>query len=131
MSDPQSSVPDDDLVVFDHVRAEDAEHVGYLGVTEGGEFVPFDRLRRRRGGPMELADAEALLDEAGLRYLAEPWVLRDEDGTETAVRIIEVRRDAVVVSPSLEDLSGTLAKTVDLTATVELPLPTDRLLPRP
>lgn len=35
---------------FDHLRAEDDEHVGYIEM--GGDlFVPYDRLWNRRGEP--------------------------------------------------------------------------------
>lgn len=41
------------------------------------------------------------------------------------MRILEVTRDAVVVAPALD--SAAVAKSLDLAATVRLPLPTDRL----
>lgn len=122
--------PDEEgLTVFDHIRADDGEHVGYLGMTEDGRFVPFDRMRRRRGEPMDLDDAERLLDEAGLRFLAESWLVRLDDGQWAAARIVEIRRDAVVVARALEDLSEHVAQAPDLTRTIELALPTERLVP--
>lgn len=129
MDEPYPMAPEEELLVFDHLRAEDGEHVGYIGMTPEGGFVPMDRMRRRRGEPMELEDAEALLDEMGLRHLTEPWHLRQSDGTWVPVRIAEIRRDAVVVCRVLDEGSASLAGTVDLTATIELALPTDRLVP--
>lgn len=126
---PRPDDPVEGLTVFDHRRAEDGEHVGYIGMTPDGAFVPLDRLWRRRGEPMELEDAEALLDETGLRRLAEPWSLRLPDGTGVPVRIAEIRRDVVVVCRVLDEGTAGLAGTVDLTATIELPLPTERLVP--
>ena len=43
------------------------------------------------------------------------------------VRIQELRRESVTVARVLENLSGPVAKAVDLTATITLALPTDRL----
>ncbi|OMH34257.1 serine/threonine protein phosphatase [Tersicoccus sp. Bi-70] len=113
---------------FDHRRGDDGEHVGYLHVTDDGSFVPYDPLRRRRAEPMELDDAEALLDRIGLRLLDRGWWLVDPDGSRLKVRVTELRRTSVTVAPVLDDLSGATAKTIDLTATLTLPLPTDRLV---
>ena len=108
---------------FDHLRPLDREHVGYIHMTPEGGFVPFDLLHRQRAEPMELEDAEALLDELGLRMFTEDWWL-DVDGERMQVLIQEVRRDRVHVAPSLE---GAIAKSADMRASVELLLPTDRL----
>lgn len=59
--------------------------------------------------------------------LAEPWWLEDEGQGRMKVRIQELRRESVTVARVLEDLSGPVAKAVDLTATITLALPTDRL----
>jgi hypothetical protein len=115
--------------VFDHLRPEDREHVGYIGMTEDGGFVPFDRLHRRRGGPGELEAAERILDEVGLSFLTDRWRLRLEDGREVAVGIVEIHRDDVVVTRAMEDLSAHVAKALDLTRTITVPLPTERLVP--
>lgn len=112
---------------FDHLRGSDGEHVGYLHLTEDGAFVPFDLLRRRRGGPVELDEAEALLDGIGLALLAEPWWLDHGEHGRVEVRIQEFRRESVTVARALADLSGPVAKAVDLTATTTLALPTDWL----
>ena len=113
--------------VFDHLRPEDREHVGYIGMTEDGGFVPFDRLHRRHGEPSDLDAAERAHDEVGLRFLTDRWRLRLEDGQEAAVGIVEVHRDRVVVTRTMEDLSAHVAKTLDLSRTISVPLPTDRL----
>ena len=146
-----ASAPAEGSVVFDHLRAEDGEHVGYLEIADDGRFIPYDLLRRRRGAAMDLDEAEALLDGIGLRMLAEDWLLREDgpgeageseapggapsreavpDGpTWTRVRIREIGRDRVVVGRAMESTSEHVARTIDLTGSIEVPLPTDRLLP--
>lgn len=132
-SEPQADrpAPED---VFDHLRREDGEHVGYIEMTADGRFTPYDWLWVRRGEAMDLDEAEATLDEAGLRLLAEDWLLQEADERTgeaiwTRVRIREVHRDRVVVARAMEDLSADVAKAVNLVVGIELPLPTTRLRP--
>lgn len=119
--------------VFEHLRREDGEHVGYIEMSADGRFIPYDRLWVRRGEATDLDEAEAVLDAIGLRLLAEDWLLQEEDpqtGKETwaRVRIREIHRDRVIVARAMEDLSATsIAKSVDLVGSIELPLPTTRL----
>ena len=132
-SEPQADRPAPENV-FDHLRREDGEHVGYIEMTADGRFTPYDRLWVRRGEAMDLDEAEATLDEVGLRLLAEDWLLQEEDGqtgeaTWARVRIREVHRDRVVVARAMEDISADVAKAVDLVGGIELPLPTARLRP--
>ena len=103
-------------------------------MTTDVRFTHYDLLWVRRGEAMDLDEAEATLDEVGLRLLAEDWLLQEEDGqtgeaTWARVRIREVHRDRVVVARAMEDLSADVAKAVDLVGGVELPLPTTRLRP--
>ena len=129
---PQAGLPDPEDV-FDHLRREDGEHVGYIEMSADGRFIPYDRLWVRHGEAMELDEAEAVLDEIGLRLLAEDWLLEEEDpqtGEEgwARVRIREIHRDRVIVARAMEDLSATnIAKSMDLIGAIELPLPTTRL----
>ncbi|WP_237687348.1 serine/threonine protein phosphatase [Arthrobacter jiangjiafuii] len=108
---------------FDHLRDSDGEHVGYIHMTPGGDFVPFDLLHRRRAEPMDLEAAEALLNELGLAMFTEDWWL-DIDGQWIPVLIQEVRRDRVSVAPTA---AGAIAKAADMNASIELPLPAARL----
>ncbi|MFC7403314.1 serine/threonine protein phosphatase [Citricoccus sp. GCM10030269] len=114
---------------FDHVRSGDGEHIGYIHCTEDGLFVPFDLLQRRRGVPMELNEAEEVLDGVGLSMFADAWWLDDGMGGRMRVLIQEVHRDRLTVAPMLEQSSGHIAKAADLRATMTVPLPTDRLHP--
>ncbi|RKX01485.1 hypothetical protein D9C01_12250, partial [Corynebacterium diphtheriae] len=86
---------------------------------------PYDLLRRRCGEPMESTEAEELLDTVGLQALGEQWLLRTEGDAWVPVGIQEFSREAVTVAPRLDDRA--VAKAPDLTATVMLSLPTDRL----
>ena len=131
-STPPEGLPDPEDV-FDHLRREDGEHVGYIEMSADGRFIPYDRLWARRGEAMELDEAEAVLDAIGLRLLAEDWLLEEDDlqtgeASWTRVRIREIHRDRVIVARAMEDLSATnIAKSVDLIGAIELPLPTTRL----
>ena len=130
-STPPEGLPDPENV-FDHLRREDGEHVGYIEMSADGRFIPYDRLWARRGEAMELDEAEAVLDAIGLRLLAEDWLLEDDlqtgEASRTRVRIREIHRDRVIVARAMEDLSATsVAKSVDLIGAIELPLPTTRL----
>ncbi|GAB3624544.1 hypothetical protein GCM10027418_26290 [Mariniluteicoccus endophyticus] len=111
---------DQDITWFDHVRAHDGEHVGYIAMTADGAFVPHDLLWRPRGEAGELDAAETLLDEIGLSVMAETYLL---EGVATPVRITELTRDEVSLGPVMTDDPGD----IDLTRTRRLPLPTDRL----
>ena len=121
---------------FDHVLPFDGEHVGYIEIS-GDLFVPYDRMWQRRGEAMPLDEAEAILDSTGLSMLAEDWLLADdasENGAATRVRIQEITRDTVTVAPTVDSMSAEVAKSLDLTRTLRLDLPTDRLRladPRP
>ena len=129
---PPEGLPDPEDV-FDHLRHEDGEHVGYIEMSADGRFILYDRLWVQRGEAMELDEAEAVLDAIGLRLLAEDWLLEEDDpqtGEESwaRVRIREIHRDRVIVARAMEDLSATgVAKSVDLIGAIELPLPTTRL----
>ena len=128
---PPEGLPDPEDV-FDHLRREDGEHVGYIEMSADGRFIPYDRLWVRRGEAMVLDEAEAVLDAIGLRLLAEDWLLEDDlptgEASWTRVRIREIHRDRVIVARAMEDLSATnIAKSVDLIGAIELPLPTTRL----
>jgi len=77
-------------------RRPDGELVGWLR-PEGEGFVPVDLLGREHGGAVDWLDGESLLEELGIRYLADPYVLRLENGTELRVRITEVSTRGIVV----------------------------------
>ncbi|MCC3270070.1 serine/threonine protein phosphatase [Arthrobacter gengyunqii] len=108
---------------FDHRRSSDGEHVGYIHMTDDGAFIPFDLLHRQRAEALELEEAENLLDDLGLAMFVEDWWL-DLDGEQVPVLIREVRRDRVSVAFTA---SGAIAKAADMTTSIDILLPTDRL----
>jgi len=59
-------------------------------VPRDERFVVVDLLGRERSGPVDWMTAEATLDELGIGYLADIYVLTLEDGRDLRVRIAEV-----------------------------------------
>lgn len=84
-------------------RRDDGELLGWIRPAgrPGGDvlWVAVDLLGREPAGGMEWLDAERALDEIGLAYLAEPWMLDDAeaDGVPTQVRFVEVTPERIVV----------------------------------
>lgn len=77
-------------------RRRDGERLGWIR-PEGDLFVPVTLLGHDLAGPMDWLAAEEALEDLGLRWLAEPWVLRREDGVVRRVRLTEVTPTRVVV----------------------------------
>ena len=89
---------------IEHRRAQDGERIGWMR-PEGDGFVVIDLLGRERSGALDWLAAEELLDELGLGYLADPYLLRLESGEERRVRITEVAVDRIRVH---EDFGGAI-----------------------
>lgn len=78
-------------------RREDREIVGWIA-ADGEGWRPYDLLGRAAApGPVEWLEAEAILEELGIGYLAQRWALRLDDGTERPVRIAEASVDGIVI----------------------------------
>jgi hypothetical protein len=77
-------------------RRGDGELVGWMRMT-GDDFIAIDLLGREVTEPTDWLTAEEALDELGIGYLAEPFILRQETGTDLRVRIVEVSRQRIVV----------------------------------
>ena len=58
-------------------RRDDGELLGWIH-PDGEAWVPVDILGRTVSGPTEWLDAEAALEERGISWLADPWVLDGE-----------------------------------------------------
>lgn len=89
----------DEDTTFGHIRESDSECVGYLRMTDDGKFIPIDLLWNEIAGPMDLDDAEAILDSVGLGYLADNWLLEVPDHPKLVkVRIQEITSERIVLS---------------------------------
>ena len=108
-------------------QREDGEVIGYLVADEDGFVVPINLVGHPIGEAMDRFAAEDLLEDAGLSYLAEPWVLRHDDGTEQRVVIVEVDADHVVVTDA--QFALVVGRPADMVDRVTLTVPTDRLRP--
>ena len=84
---------------IEHRRA-DGEILGWM-LASGDGFRVFDLLGRERTPPgsdaVEWLDAEEILEELGIGYLADRWTLRLPDGSERPVRIAEASARGVTV----------------------------------
>jgi hypothetical protein len=77
-------------------RRGDRELVGWI-VPRGEDFVVVDLLGRERGGPVDWLRAEETLDELGIGYLADIYMLTLDNGVELRVRIAEVSTSGIRV----------------------------------
>ncbi|WP_341933193.1 hypothetical protein MRBLWO14_002198 [Microbacterium sp. LWO14-1.2] len=73
-------------------RRDDGELLGWIHPS-GDDWVAVDVLGRVCSDPTDWLDAEAALDDRGIAWLADPWVLDDEAGGPLRVRILEVTPD--------------------------------------
>jgi len=105
-------------------RRDDGEVLGWIRPS-GERWVAVDRLGREASGALEWLEAEAVLDERGLGWLAERWLLNGEP-----VRIAEVTDERIVV---LGDEYGAASAVGGTPRRIELPWPAPeglRLSPR-
>lgn len=111
-------------------RLDDDELLGYLVPADeaGSELVmPVTLFGFPLGEPSEQMWAEEALEERGLSYLAEHWVLSEADGERTVV-INESSPDRVVVANA--DFAKSMGAPGELIGTpTVLGVPTDRLRP--
>lgn len=78
-------------------RRGDSELVGWI-VPEGEGFLAYDILGRLvTAEPVDWVAAEEVLDELGIGFLADRYLLTFADGSERPVRIAEVSTERVVV----------------------------------
>lgn len=73
-------------------RRDDGELLGWIHPA-GDEWIAVDVLGRAVSGPVEWLDAEAVLEEHGIAWLADPWMLEDDTEGPVRVRIVEVTPD--------------------------------------
>jgi hypothetical protein len=78
-------------------RREDGELVGWIRPADDDLWVTVDVLGREASAPLEWLDAEAVLEERGIAFLGEIWMLEGEASAPLRVRLVEVTPDRVVV----------------------------------
>lgn len=105
---------------IEHRRAGDRELLGWLRLEDDGA-VAIDRLGRTASGVLPWDEAEAVLDERGIGWLADLWEL-ELDGRPVRVRLREVSTERVVVT---YDDHGDVHTKVD---SIELPFPAPEAL---
>jgi hypothetical protein len=86
-------VPEDWI---EHRRGHDGERLGWMKPVGDG-FVVVDLLGRERSPVLDWLDAEQVLDDLGIGYLADPYELLLDDGTWLRVRMAEVSTQEIRV----------------------------------
>ncbi|HWV25748.1 MAG TPA: hypothetical protein VNZ66_00885 [Aeromicrobium sp.] len=107
-----------------HHRA-DGELIGYLAPVGGDSVVPMTLLGTPVGEPCDEWVATERLDNVGLGYLADRWMLRLADGTERAVVLVEVDAGQAVLAPA--EFALVVGVPRDESDRIVIDLPTDRL----
>ncbi|GAA3210659.1 hypothetical protein ACFP63_02830 [Oerskovia jenensis] len=79
-----------------HRRPDDREHVGWIR-PEGDGWVAVSLLGHDVTEQVDWLDAEEALDSTGLSWLADVWMLEDEEHDPLRVRLVEVTPERVVV----------------------------------
>ena len=72
-------------------RRDDGEVVGWIR-PDGEEWAAIDVLGREVAASVDWLDAEAALENAGLAFLADPWMLERDAGPPLRVRLVEIGR---------------------------------------
>ncbi|CAM3573021.1 hypothetical protein [Isoptericola cucumis] len=81
---------------IEHRRPDDREPVGWIR-PDGDDWVAVSLLGRALTGPVDWAVAEEALEETGLSWMADAWMLERDDDEPLRVRLVEVTPDRVVV----------------------------------
>ena len=77
-------------------RRDDGELIGWIR-PEGDDWLAVDLLGRDVSGPLDWLDAEAALEDHGIAWLADVWMLEGEAPEVIRVRMVEVTPERVVV----------------------------------
>ena len=110
-------------------RRDDRELLGWIvAADESGEtWSAHDVLGRVVASGVDWLDAEAALDNHGLRYLADPYMLEGVREQPLRVRLVEVTPERIVVKE--EDFGDMTAKTERFV--LPWPMPTELRSVRP
>ncbi|RKS92818.1 hypothetical protein DEU37_0208 [Microbacterium sp. AG790] len=77
-------------------RRDDGERLGWIR-PDGDAWTAIDVLGRVVAASVEWLDAEEALEQRGLAFLAEPWILERGEGAPVRVRLVEVTPARIVV----------------------------------
>lgn len=105
-------------------RRDDGERIGWIRMV-GERSIAVDVLGREVTGEVDWLEAEEALDERGLSFLAEPWLLEQSDGAEVRVRIVEASPERIRVA---EDELGAASAVGAQSAVHTLPFPAPDVL---
>jgi hypothetical protein len=106
-------------------RRDDGELIGYLVPVGDDLVVPATIFGHRLDDPMPVHAAEQTLEDIGLSYLADVWLLRDDDGADQRVVLLEATPEHVVVANAA--FAHVVGQPRDLMERRVLEVPTDRL----
>lgn len=70
-------------------RRDDGELLGWIR-PDGEDWVAIDVLGRTASAPVDWLDAEAALEQVGLAWLTDIWMLEGEASEPLRVRFVEV-----------------------------------------
>ncbi|MFD5214391.1 hypothetical protein [Microbacterium sp. NPDC058345] len=104
-------------------RRDDGELLGWIH-ADGEHWVAVDVLGRRASDATDWLQAEAALEDRGLAWLAEPWMLEGEGERPVRVRILEV-------TPHDREVPGRIVVKVDDFGDVSRPAAQPLTLPWP
>ncbi|MGP6170206.1 hypothetical protein ACTU6U_07685 [Microbacterium sp. A196] len=103
-------------------RRDDGELLGWIHPS-GDDWVAVDVFGRTISDAVDWLVAEELLEEHGLAWLAEPWMLEDE-GRPIRVRIVEV-------APEHDGIRGRIVVKIDDYGDITRPAAESIVLPWP
>ena len=104
-------------------RREDGELIGWIRES-GDDWVAVDVLGRAASEPGDWMKTEEALEEIGLRFLADSWVLEGEAEVPLRVRFVEV-------TPSTTTDEGRIVVKVDDFGDMDRPATEQFVLPWP
>ena len=107
-------------------RREDGELVGWI-LPDGDDWRAIDVLGRVVAASVDWLAAEAALEERGLAFLADPWMLERPGAEPLRVRLVEVTPARIVVkADDFGDVSHATERFV-----LPWPIPAQLRPPRP
>ena len=108
-------------------RRDDGELLGWIRPS-GSDWLAVDVLGRELTGGIDWLEAEAALEEHGIRWLADPWILEGEAEGPLRVQIVEVVPEGDGRITVKVDDFGDMQRPPTQRYTLEWPLP-ERLRP--